>query len=151
MLALMLAAAVAAPPPEQAAIFTAAGFKKIRGQWRTGCDSPDQGSYTPGAIETYGDLNGDGRPQAVVTEGGTYCYGNTGTGFWLLTKQPNGRWTVLYDSQGIAEFLKTRGVNNMPDMSIGGPGFCFLVVRWNGKAYVKNRFEYEGKRCSLPR
>jgi len=39
----------------------------------------------------------------------------------------------------------------MPDMSIGGPGFCFLVVRWNGKAYVKNRFEYEGKRCSLPR
>jgi len=51
----------------------------------------------------------------------------------------------------IAEFLKTRGVNNMPDMSIGGPGFCFLVVRWNGKAYVKNRFEYEGKRCSLPR
>ena len=151
MLLLAALLAVSAPPAEQAAIFTAAGFKKSRGAWRTECDSPDQGSYTPGAIETYRDLNGDGRPEAVVTEGGSYCYGNTETGFWLLSKQPSGRWAVLYDSQGIAEFLKTRGANNMPDMSVGGPGFCFPVLRWNGKAYVKNRFEYDGKRCSPPR
>ena len=65
--------------------------------------------YEPGAIDTYRDLNGDGRPKAIVTEGGSYCYGNTGTGFWLLTSRPSGRWSTLYQSQGIAEFLSTRG------------------------------------------
>jgi hypothetical protein len=151
MLALLVAAAISVPAAEQAAIFTAAGFKKTRGAWRTECDQPGQGSYEPGAIEIYRDLNGDGRREAVVTEGSGFCYGNTGTGFWLLSKQPSGRWASLYDSQGIAEFLPTRGANKMPDMSIGGPGFCFLVVRWNGKAYVQNRFQYEGKPCRAPR
>ena len=33
---------------------------------------------------------------------------------------------------------------------MGGPGFCFPVWRWNGKAYALNRFEYEGKRCKRP-
>jgi hypothetical protein len=147
MLALVVAAAVSLPSAEQAAMFRAAGFTNVGGRWHTDCDQPGEGSYEPGAIDTYRDLNGDGRPEAVVTEGGTNCYGNTGTGFWLLTKQANGRWMVVYQSQGIAEFLPTRGVNKMPDISIGGPGFCFLVVRWNGKAYVDNRFEYEGKPC----
>jgi hypothetical protein len=151
MLMLAVLLAVSPPPAEQAAIFAAAGFKRARSAWRTDCDKPDSGSYEPGAIETYRDLNGDGRPEAVVTERGSYCYGNTWTGFWLLSKQPSGRWAKLYDSQGVAEFLPTRGVNKMPDMSVGGPGFCFPVLRWNGKAYVKNRFEYEGKRCTPPR
>ena len=150
MLALLVAAAVSAPVAEQAAIFTAAGFSKRGAQWRSDCDDPSA-SYEPGVIDTYRDVNGDGRPEAVVTEGGTYCYGNTGTGFWLLTKSASGRWSKLYQSQGIAEFLPTRGINKMPDISIGGPGFCFPVLRWNGKAYVQNRFEYEGKPCRLPR
>ena len=139
--------AVTAPPAEQAAIFTAAGFKKSRGHWRTDCDQPGQGDYQPGAIETYQDLNSDGRPEAVVTEGGSFCYGNTGAGFWLLSKQANGRWAKLYSSPGMAVILATRGVGKMPDIAVGGPGFCFPVVRWNGRSYVRNRFEYEGKRC----
>lgn len=150
MLALLIAAAVSVPPAEQATIFAAAGFTRRGGKWRSECDD-SSASYEPGFVDTYRDLNGDGRPEAVVTEGGTYCYGNTGTGFWLLTKQPNDRWSTLYQSQGIAEFLPTRGANRMPDISVGGPGFCFLVVRWNGRAYVQNRFEYEGKPCRLPR
>ena len=111
LLAALLAAS--APTAEQPAIFAAAGFKKSHGAWRTDCYQPGEDSYQPGAIESYGDLNGDGRPEAVVTEGGTFCYGNTGTGFWLLTKGTNGRWSKLYDSQGVAEFLSTRGVNRM--------------------------------------
>jgi hypothetical protein len=51
----------------------------------------------------------------------------------------------------MAEFLKTRGADNWPDISVGGPGFCFPVVRWNGKEYKLQRFEYEGKRCKQPR
>ena len=152
MIALALAAAaIAVPPAEQAAIFTAAGFRKAGRDWRTDCGAPGNGSYEPGAIETYRDLNGDGRPEAVVTEGSSFCYGNTGTGFRLLSKQASGGWRKLYESPGIAEFLKTRGAANMPDLSVGGPGFCFPVLRWNGKTYVQNRFQYEGRPCRPPR
>jgi hypothetical protein len=151
---LLLAAAMiaaSAPTAEQAAIFKAAGFTRAAGKWHTDCDQPDSGYYGPGQIESYQDLNGDGRPEAVVTEGGTFCYGNTGTCFWLLSKQSSGAWKVLHQSQGIAEFLKTTGVNKMPDISVGGPGFCFPVLRWNGKAFVHNRWQYEGKACKPPR
>ena len=49
------------------------------------------------------------------------------------------------------EFLKVKGVGGWPDVSLGGPGFCFPVYRWSGRAYTINRFEYEGKRCKPPR
>lgn len=136
---------------DRVAIFKAAGYTRKGSEWRA-CDSGDTGaSYTPGEIETVRDLNGDGRPEVVVTEGGTYCYGNTGTAFQLLSRQANGSWRVMAGDTGIPEFLKTRGVGGWPDISVGGPGFCFPVQRWNGKAYTLNRFEYEGKRCRQPR
>jgi len=47
--------------------------------------------------------------------------------------------------------LKTRGAGGWPDILVGGPGFCFPVERWNGKAYELHRFEYEGKRCKPQR
>jgi len=147
MLALLVAAAVSVTAAEQAAIFTAAGFSRRAGKWRTDCHDHSSSGHDPGAIETYKDLNGDGRPEAVVTEGGSFCYGSTETGFYMLSKQANGRWAKIFQSQGMAEFLPTRGVGRMPDISIGGPGFCFPVVRWNGKTYVQNRYQYEGKAC----
>src|SRR3954451_14312227 len=143
--AALIAAAV--PTADEAASFAVAGFTRRSGKWRTDCDDPGSSGYEPGAIDTYRDLNGDGRPEAIITEGGTFCYGNTGAGFWLLSKKADGHWAQLYQSQGIAELLPTSGVSKMPDISGGGRGFCFLVVRWNGKAYVQNRFEYEGKAC----
>jgi hypothetical protein len=146
----LLAAALPVPPADERAIFAAAGFVRRGGAWHSDCDDPGTPSYTPGVIETFEDLNGDGRPEAVVTEGGTYCYGDTGAGFWLLSRNVGGQWKVMVQSQGMAEFLKTRGIANMPDISIGGPGFCFPVMRWNGNAYVENRFEYDGKRCKPP-
>jgi hypothetical protein len=147
MLPLLIAAAVTVPAAQQAAIFTAAGFTRRAGKWRTDCDDASTPGYNAGAIETYRDLNADGHPEAVVTEGGAFCYGSTETGFYLLTRQANGRWAKIFQSPGIAEFLPTRGVAKMPDISIGGPGFCFPVVRWNGKTYIQHRFQYEGKSC----
>jgi hypothetical protein len=143
-------AAPAAKPSaaEQLAIFKAAGFVKQGKAWKSECGREDpSATYGPAAIETYRDINGDGRPDAVITEGGTYCYGNTGTGYWLLSRQAGGAWKVIMQSQGIADFLKTKGVDGWPDIQVGGPGFCFPVVRWNGTAYVLNRKEYQGKRC----
>ena len=149
LLAAMLAAS--APAAEQPAIFKAAAFSRRGGAWKSGnCDGAESESYSPGNIETYGDLNGDGRPEAVVTEGGTICYGMTGTHFWLLSKQANGSWKLMTHETAMPGFLKTKGSAGWPDISLGGPGFCFPVVRWNGKAYVNQRFEYEGKPCKLP-
>jgi len=132
---------------EQVAIFKAAGFTKQGKQWKSDCGDPGTTSYTPGAIEMQGDLNGDGRPEVVVTEGGTYCYGMTGQGFWLMSKQTNGAWKLMTQATGIPEFLKTKGVGGWPDISVGGPGFCFPVLRWNGKEYRLHRRQYEGKPC----
>lgn len=138
---------------DKVAVFKAAGAVLRQGRWVV-CDPPaDAGAPESEAavIETVRDLNGDGRPEAVVTDGGSFCYGMAGVGFQLLSKQPDGGWRVIADDTGIPEFLKTRGKGGWPDISIGGPGFCFPVQRWNGKAYVLNRFEYEGKRCRQQR
>jgi hypothetical protein len=133
---------------DKLAVFKAAGAVQRKGMWLMCADEPNPGGAT---IETVRDLNGDGRPEAVVTEGGTFCYGRAEAGFQLLSKQADGSWRVITGGSGIPQFLKTRGAGNWPDISIGGPGFCFPVERWNGKEYALNRFEYEGKRCKPPR
>ena len=147
--ALFLALAAASPAAgEQAAIFKAAGFAQHGSAWKSGgCDGAESESYEPGRIDTYRDLNGDGRPEAVLTEGGAICYGMTGMHFWLLTKQADGGWKLIHDETAMPDFLTAKGAGGWPDIQMGGPGFCFPVWRWNGRAYALNRFEYEGKSC----
>ncbi|WP_137939900.1 hypothetical protein [Chitinivorax sp. B] len=133
-------------PTDEAAAFKAAGFKKKGKQWRA-CEDPTP-TYGPGTIQEVLDLNGDGQPEAIITEGGTYCYGNTGSGYGLVSKQANGSWKLLSHGIGILSILPTKGVDGWPDLEIGGPGFCFPVERWNGKKYALNRHQYEGKPCN---
>ncbi|MCY1277429.1 hypothetical protein D9M69_171800 [compost metagenome] len=142
-----LAASTQLSPADQAAAFTAAGFILKGQQWSSGCDDPGTTSYTPGSIDQVLDLNGDGRPEAVISEGGTYCYGHTGAGYSIVSKQANGKWKRITNGTGMPSFLKTRGAGGWPDIEVGGPGFCFPVERWNGREYVLDRHEYEGKRC----
>lgn len=142
------ALAAALPAADQTAAFKAAGFKQVGRQWKSGnCEGMEGASYMPGAIETVADLNGDGRPEAVLTEGSGICYGNTGQAFWLMSKQADGAWKLMVTETGMASFLKTKGAGGWPDLSVGGPGFCFPVLRWNGQKYVLNRREYEGRAC----
>ncbi len=139
-----------APPLSDAdrdAALRAAGFEQKDGHWRSACEDSGTPSYTPGAIETVRDLNGDGRPEAVVTEGGTYCYGHTGTGFTVVSKQADGTWKAIHSATGMASFRNTKGADGWPDIEIGGPGFCFPVMRWDGREYRLQRHEYEGKPC----
>lgn len=131
---------------ERTAIFKAAGAAQRGGKWIICTDDPAPEGAN---IDEVRDLNGDGRREAVVSEGGTFCYGFTGTGFQLLSKQADGSWRRITGDIGMPEFLKTKGVGGWPDISIGGPGFCFPVQRWNGKEYVVNRHEYEGKACKM--
>lgn len=135
---------------EDESIFRAAGFRKRGAQWHSECDDPGTISYSPGEIEQVGDLNGDGLPEAIVTEGGTYCYGMTGMGFWLMSRQGDGNWKVMASQIGIPEILKTKGAGGWPDIQLGGPGFCFPIWRWNGKEYDLHRTEYEGRPCRPP-
>ncbi len=155
LLLMALPANALGPPPEDpfalsdeddAMAFAAAGFHRQSDGWHN-CDDPGTPSYTPGQIDSVDDLNGDGQPEAVISEGGSFCYGNTGTQYWLVSRNSQGAWKLIDSNQGIPVFLKTRGVDNWPDIEVGGPGFCFPVLRWDGKAYQFNRKEYDGKPC----
>lgn len=129
---------------DRAAIMQAAGFMQKRGQW-FGCD----GATTP-TIEAKDvrDINGDGQLDAIVTDSGTACYGSAEQGFVVVSRGPGGQWRKIYASQGVPEFLKT-GANGWPDLEVGGPGFCFPILRWNGSTYVQYRkHEYQRGACA---
>ena len=134
---------------DEAAAFKAAGFSRRGNAWRH-CDDPTP-TYSAGQIDQVLDLDGDGRPEALLVEGGTFCYGNTGQAYWIVSKTADGRWKLVTNNTGIAQFLTTRGADGWPDISVGGPGFCFPVERWNGREYKQQRWEYEGKPCKPPR
>jgi hypothetical protein len=131
---------------DEAAAFTAAGFKRVAGQWQA-CGDPGTASYTPGAIDQVSDLDGDGRPEAVISEGSTFCFGSTEVGYALVSQQADGRWKLVTGGPGIVTVLATKGAGGWPDLEIGGPGFCFPVERWNGREYALDRYQYDGKAC----
>ena len=126
--------------------FAAAGFRKQKDGWHA-CDDPGTASYTPGAIEQIADLNGDGLPEAVISEGSGYCFGAAGQGYYLVSAQKDGSWKLMDFGEGMPRFLSTKGTDGWPDLEVGGPGFCFAVLRWDGQQYVQNRYQYEGKAC----
>jgi hypothetical protein len=124
-------------PADTAAAFKAAGYKLQGSKWM-GC--------AEGTVSEVRDINGDGLPDALISESGTECHGMTGEGYHLVSKQPGGTWKLMSGGTGVPLFLKT-GAKGWPDLQVGGPGFCFPVLRWTGQAYDLNRYEYEGKRC----
>jgi hypothetical protein len=132
-------------PADEAAAFKAAGFMHKGKLWRH-CDDTAP-SYEPGKIVEVRDANGDGLPEAVITEGSTNCFGNTGAGYSLVSKQADGNWKLITSGTGILTFLGAKGAGEWPDIEIGGPGFCFPVERWNGRAYALRGHQYEGKPC----
>ena len=141
----VLASPTKLTPAEEAAAFKAAGFKLQGKQWRA-CDDSSP-SYTPGKIEQVSDLNGDGHMDALITEGSTNCYGNAEVGYSLVAQQANGSWKLMSQGIGMITFLTTKGVGGWPDIEVGGPGFCFPVLRWNGSQYAVHGHQYEGKPC----
>lgn len=125
-------------PADTDAVFKAAKFKKKGKSW-VSCDK--------GKISEVRDINGDGLPEAIVVEGSFSCFGNIGVANYIVSKQPDGKWKLVASVSGFPKFLNGPTVNGWPDLEIGGPGFCFPVLRWNGQKYEHNRNEYEGKPC----
>jgi hypothetical protein len=130
------------PRSEQIKAFHAAGFNQETSE----CEIQETGSYRPVTMELVEDLNGDGRPDALITEGSTYCYGQAGTGFYLVSQQPDGHWKLMLKESGVAEFLASKGSNGWPDVEVGGPGLCFPVLRYDGKSYRVHHSV--GERCA---
>lgn len=127
---------------EHRAIFTAAGFKYANGAWRGKCSF--------GHISLIKDFNGDGRPDAIIKDGGTRCYAHTGVGFHLVTKQANNKWTRILNSPGEPVFLKTIGRHGWPDLAITNSSQCHQILSWNGTQFAKTRQEFKGRPCILP-
>ena len=135
---LVLTPALAAPPAfsptETAAIYKAAGFT-VRGSKVIGCDASDPSWPRSSFFIEAVDLNGDGSPEAIVSEGNIACYGQDEQGFTVLSKSPDGNWRKLAANSGGALVLKTRHKGWL-DIEYGGPGLQkHPVLRWNGKAY----------------
>ncbi|MBL8771393.1 MAG: hypothetical protein JNK30_08420 [Phenylobacterium sp.] len=138
---LLKPASASGPPPatataDRAAAFRAAGFTARAGRYPA-CDPRQEAT-----IEIR-DLNGDGRPDAVVTDEGTNCFGMTGTGYVIVTKEASGAWRRLFANAGIPKFLPTRGAGGWPDIENGGPGFCHPILRWTGSDYAIVRWKAE--------
>lgn len=129
------------PAKEHDLIFKAAGFNKVKGNWVGNCGT--------GKITTYKDLNGDGLSDAVISDSSSNCYGRTGMGYYLMAQTAKSTWKKIFENSGAPSFLETKGTDGWPDIHNLGAGFCFAVYRWDGKAYDVNRYEYEGKSCTL--
>jgi hypothetical protein len=129
------AAAPALSPADRAAAFKAAGFKQSGREW-VRCEDRSP-SHQNGSMEI-ADLNGDGAPEAWVTESSTNCYGNTAEAVVLVTKK-GPAWVVLLDAVGVADTRQTK-TRGWPDIEVGGPGFGPVpVYRFNGTKYVPGR------------
>lgn len=141
-----MAEAAALTPAQREALFRAAGMQPVGERW-TGCPDDDSGQSTA-EITMVRDLNGDGRPEAAIADGGTFCNGHAGMSSTVLTQDADGSWSVVYRNQGFVNFLISRGTDNFPDIEAGLPSFCFPYFRWNGTDYAKiAQLDEAGRAC----
>ncbi len=129
-------AMAAAPfsPADTAAIYKAAGLA-MKGKAIVDCAAADptwpRSRFDIEAI----DLSGDGKPEAVLSEGNIACYGRDETAFTILARNPDGSWRKLVQNTGGIMPLKTRH-NGWLDIEYGGPGLQKQpVMRFDGKVY----------------
>lgn len=144
----------AAPTADQtAAVMRAAGYVQRAGKWMGNCGDPgqpDPDGWYDVEVDTYRDLNEDGRPEALIAEGGSsYCFGMVGYGFTLMSQTASG-WTPLLKGEQGMPTLYDRPDQAWPDIEIGGPGSdCFSFLRWNGTEYAYAGRSLQGRICEM--
>jgi hypothetical protein len=150
-------ALIAAPAPlklsraEINAAFRAGGFRHNGHGWRTDCLDLREPGFQSGRIERVTDLNGDGRPEAVIAEGSPLCFGIAARHFIIVSMQRDRRWRRVAGLDGIERFLAFRGPDGWPDIELDYPGLCTPVYRWDGRAYRLRYFNRRsGPKCPLP-
>jgi len=152
----------ALPPEDHTAILRAAGFTNPHGdnQWTYGEDGCDS---VWAEVEEVRDINGDGRPDAVVKADDDQCLGMNQRLVILLTRAANG-WTVVtefrqrfavhafYARPGIAwpdiEIFDGMTGEQKPDGDIEASG-CERFLRWNGREYIDGGTSQNGQVCEV--
>ena len=66
----------------------------------------------------------------------------------LFIKDAAGKYQTNLGFPGASADPKPEKSKGYPDLVIGGPGFCFPVWRWNGKAYDFHRKRGAGARAA---
>ncbi len=128
------AAAPAFNPADTAAIYKAAGFA-MKGKAVVDCAAGNPEWPKSSLFIEAIDLSGDGKPEAILSEGNTACYGRDEMGFTILARNPDGSWRKLGQNTGGTAPLKTRH-NGWLDIEYGGPGMQKQpVMRFDGKVY----------------
>jgi hypothetical protein len=107
----------------------------VQGSKVIGCDATDPNWPRSRFFIEAVDLSGDGKPEAIVTESNTACYGRDEQGFTVLAKSRDDTWRKLAAGSDATLVLKTRH-NGWLDIEYGGSGMQKQpVLRWNGKTY----------------
>lgn len=139
--------AKAFPVAERHRLFRAAGIQPVKGGRWTSC-TEDPTDFSEAKLAMLRDVNGDGRPEALIHDFGSFCNGFVGVGSIVLTTTAAGSWKVIFRSQGYANFMRSRGADNYPDLEIGLTGNCFPYWRWNGAEYdLAARLDDKGRSC----
>jgi len=126
----LIAAAPTLSGSDRAQALIAAGFVG-----KTTCATGNPGWPKSELLVEAADLNGDGKPEAIVSESNVACYGNVGTSFMIVARGPNGKWRKLGGATGIPMVRKTKRLG-WHDIEAGGPGFGRMpLLRWDGKGY----------------
>jgi hypothetical protein len=81
------------------------------------------------------DLNKDGKEEIFIVYGNSYTSGNTGSSVALFIAGKDGKYQPHLGFPGMAPDILQTGNMGYPDQLIGGPGFEFPALRWNGKTY----------------
>ena len=85
------------------------------------------------------DMNKDGKEEIFVQFGNSYTSGITGTSIALFIKNSSGVYKNHLGFPGTLPDALATVSQGYPDLLIGGPGFEFPVLRWNGKTYAHHR------------
>lgn len=140
-------ASAAAPkldPADSAAAFKAGGFSQVGKGWSL-CPKGGKAEF-----DVADDMNGDGRPDALIVERNVGCLGGDSEviAYRLVTKQEDGSWVALLTGTGDAVVRRRKGA--WPDVLVGDPVDCRRVFVWKTDRYALDRGETDtGKTCIL--
>ena len=123
---------------EQREIFAALGLNVAA----DGKSLVDSACEQPVGVQVeHRDMNGDGKEEVLVIYGNSCMSGMAGASVALFIQDAAGKYQMNLGFPGASADPKAEKSKGYPDLLIGGPGFCFPVWRWNGKAYDLHRQE----------
>lgn len=136
-------------PAEQAEIYGKLGLKVGEGGKTLVDEACGQEVSSEVQIK---DLNGDGVDEVLITYGNSCMSGMAGSSVVLFIKDKTGHYQSQLGFPGVIAEVRPAKAGGYPDLLIGGPGFCFPVWHWDGKAYVHLRDEPQEKGgCAKPK